>query len=323
MKRRIFLKKSSAVAVGAGLLSVGACSNIESTGSGPKTIIDDANLRFNDPEWNRDTYAKVQGNLNFGEKKLGWYRGKVMGVRPGERVKNLFGFEGFSYSRLVDNGDGSYQKLLREVGYYTDLETGEVLEEYLNPYTNEMVKVVHIANDPFNFVISPYARTLPAYGGLMDAKTPKTPLQYPWREAGKDQVTMTRDIHLYYPSALQPDKWPRESSGPMNQVSETFSYVFDKADLANPNLTTIDYSGVWSRVTPWLPWMLMGQAEGHAAYHCEMGAFKDHNPVSPNILAYAAEHHPKYFDAPDVWEEPSLSSLEHYALEQEPAPLLK
>ncbi len=38
-------------------------------------------------------------------------------------------------------------------------------------------------------------------------------------------------------------------------------------------------------------------------------------------LDYAEKTHPKYLEAPDVWEDPSLSSLEWYAREQTPAPL--
>ena len=41
-----------------------------------------------------------------------------------------------------------------EIVFYRDLETGKILETWRNPYTNEDVRVVPIANDPFNFTIS-------------------------------------------------------------------------------------------------------------------------------------------------------------------------
>jgi hypothetical protein len=41
-------------------------------------------LPYGDPLWNRDTYAKLQGNLDFEQQKVGWYAGKVYGVRDGE-----------------------------------------------------------------------------------------------------------------------------------------------------------------------------------------------------------------------------------------------
>ena len=278
-------------------------------------------LRFDDPAWNRDALARLQGNLDFGEVKYGWYSGTVLGVRDGEAVKPLMGFEGFSATRLVDNGDGSYQKLLREVLYYTDLATGEVLVSYVNPYTGEEVSVVHVANDPFNFVIEKYYPKSPNYGGLREVEEKRYPMLLPWKITNSDTVTLATDIHLYYPSALQPADWPRESSGEFVRVSELFRYVIAKEDLEDMSLTSVEHTGSWTRVTPWLPWMLMGQAPGHILYMGSMGGYDNLDMLSPEVRKYAEEHHPKYFEAPTKWEEPSLSSLEDYARTQKPAPV--
>ena len=279
-------------------------------------------MRPDDPEWNRDAIARLAGDMDFGKVKHGWYAGSVCGVREGEALRPLMDFEGFSSIRLVDNGDGSYQRLLRETVYYKDLETGEVMDTYVNPYTNEEVKVVPVTNDPFNTVITQYAPKGPSYGGLRKVEQKREPLLLPWKVTKPDTVTLARDIHLYYPSALQPDEWPRESSGKMVRVSEFFRYVIAKDDMENPDLTSIEYTGTWSRVTPWLPWMLMGQAEGHIVYMGTMGSFSHLDMLSPEVRAYAEKNQPKYFDAPTEWVEPSLSSLEDYARTQKPAPVM-
>lgn len=278
-------------------------------------------MRPDDPEWNRDTLARLSGDMDFGKVKHGWYSGSVCGVREGEPLRPLMDFEGFSSIRLVDNGDGTYQRLLRETVYYKDLETGEVMDTYVNPYTDEEVKVVPVTNDPFNQVITQYAPKGPSYGGLRKVEQKREPLILPWKITKPDTVTLARDIHLFYPSALQPDEWPRESSGKMVRVSEFFRYIIAKDDIENPELTSIEYSGTWSRVTPWLPWMLMGQAEGHIVYMGTMGSFKQLDMLSPQVRAYAEKNHPQYFDAPTEWVEPSLSSLEDYARTQKPAPV--
>ena len=286
--------------------------------------IDTSTLKYSDHYWNRDTMARIQGDLDFGKQKFGWFKGTVRGVVPGEKHKKLFGFEGFSFARLVDGGDGTYKKLLKEVGYYTDLKTGEVMDTYYNPYIDEEVKVVHIANDPFNYVISAFWPKPPSYGGLNADKVPDIPMILPFKEVGNNKVLLQSNIDLFYPSALQPDKWPRESPGKMTQVSEMFNYVFDKDDLANTDITGLQFSGSWGRLTPWLPWMLMGQeATGHIYYDCVQGCYDNMDMMSPQILAYAKEHHPDYFEAPTKWYGPSLSSLEHYALDQTPQPLKK
>jgi hypothetical protein len=54
-----------------------------------------------------------------------------------------------------------------------------------------------------------------------------------------------------------------------------------------------------------------------------MGTTTDLESVlSKPVLDYAHKHYAKYFDAPTEWsEDRSLSSLEHYALRQKPAPV--
>ena len=323
--RRKFLQ-NAALAIGGGAagLGVGQAVAMTNTPANPPadTPPDYSTLKYGDNYWNRDTMARIQGDLEFGKQKFGWYKGTVRGVKPGQKNLKLCGFEGFSFARLEDNGDGTYNKLLREVGYYTDLQTGEVLTEWRNPYTDELItNVVHIANDPFNYVISAFWPKPPAYGGLNPADIPDIPMILPWQDLNNGKVLLQSNIDLFYPSALQPDKWPRESPGEMTQVTEMFNYVFDKEDLANPAITGLEFSGSWNRLTPWLPWMLMDQADGHCHYDCVMGCYNNMDMLSPQVRAYAEEHHPLYFDAPTVWEDPSLSSLEHYALEQTPAPV--
>jgi hypothetical protein len=46
--------------------------------------------------------------------------------------------------------------MCREIILYTDLRSGEVLEEWYNPYIDETVKVVHVDNDPYNYTIEEY-----------------------------------------------------------------------------------------------------------------------------------------------------------------------
>ncbi|WP_339689849.1 DUF1838 family protein [uncultured Parasphingorhabdus sp.] len=279
-------------------------------------------IDFKNPKWNRDVYARIDGDIDPTKEKCGWIKGKAMGVRPNEKVRTLFGVEGFSFVRMKKLEDGSYRRMLREIVFYTDLETGEILSEWHNPYSDEMVKVVPIANDPFNFTISEFLPEGPSYGGLnKDLREPKPFLQ-DWEYGPEGKMILNNGIDLVYPNALQPNKWPRESSGTMNRVSEHFIYVVDKADVENPELTHIPHIGSWSRITPWLPWMLMGQAEGHVSYFTHFQTIPEGVSGLPAHLVKAARAmDEKWLSAPTEDYGPSLSSLEHYAREQTPAPV--
>lgn len=279
-------------------------------------------IDFKDPLWTRDTYARIDGDLDPTKEKCGWLKGKAFGVRDNEKIRPLFGVEGFSFTRTKRLPDGSVRRMLREIVFYRDLETGRILTEWHNPYTDEAVKVVPIANDPFNFTISSTIPDLPSYGGLQTEKRPPKPFLQDWVYGPDGDMILTTEIDMIYPNALQPDKWPRESSGVMNRVSEHFIFVVKKADVENPHLTHIPHIGSWTRTTPWLPWMLMGQASGHINYFTHFQTIPEGEKGLPaDLVAAARAMGEKWLHAPTEDYGPSLSSLENYAREQKPAPV--
>jgi hypothetical protein len=277
-------------------------------------------IDFKDPVWNRDTYARLDGNLDPAKEKCGWLRGKAFGVRDNEKVRPLFVAEGFSFTRIKRLDDGSWRRMLREVVFYRDIESGKLLKTWDNPYTGESVKVVPIANDPFNFTISDRALEPPSYGGLQKEKAAPKPFLMDWMEGPDGTLIVNSDIDMIYPNALQPAKWPRESSGVMNRVSEHFIYTMKRADVENPALTHVPHIGSWTRITPWLPWMLMGEAPGHIMYFTTFQTLPGGIADLPlDLVAAAREMDEKWLHAPTEDYGPSLSSLENYAREQKPA----
>ena len=276
-------------------------------------------LRFDDPIWNREVSARLEANVDPKKFVHGHASGVVAGLRDGEKLRPLVRFEVFSGTRVVLQADGSYQRLCRELVFYRDIATGQLLDQWDNPYTGERVKVVDVANDPFNYIISEFAPEPPSYGGLNKERPPRRPYLRNWGMLDEQTVTLEADIHLYYPSAMKPDKWPRESPGAMTRVSEMFRYFVRRADLENPALDHIPSHGVWNRVTPWLPWMLMDQAPGCVIYTGTMTARENLDLYAKDTLARVRERYPKYLTAPETMDGPSLSSLERYAHEQTPA----
>jgi hypothetical protein len=320
MDRRNFLTRSGQAAVGAATLAAGASLTglAAAAPSMGKPSLTGPYIDLTTPHGNMIAMARLQGNLDSTKSKYGWATGVLFGVKPNEKVRDLMGVNVFSSTRVIKQPDGSFQRLSREVVYYSDLKSGEFLEVYDNPYTNEQVKVVDIANDPFNYKIEEFYPAPPSYGGLNKDAPPRRPFLLDWKIRA-NMLTMFQYINLYYPSGLQPDKWPRESPGKMSQVSEIFLYLISLADMQNEKKTSVTYTGSWSRVTPWLPWMLMGQEPGHCLYDCQMGTADSLDDIDPKVLDRVRKKNPIYLSAPETWVDPSLSSLEHYALEQKPS----
>jgi len=326
LSRRDFLNN---VGMGVATAAAFGASSSASAASGSQSVeksLSGPYLDLNTSEGNMVAYARLQGDLDSEKTKYGWYKGMVSAVMPDQAVKDLFIMEGFSCARLLpmENGLG-YRKVLREVGFYREQRfgrSGKIMQEWKNSLTGEVVDVVPIANDPFNFNITTFFPEPPNYGGLNQGKWPQIPFKLPWEQAiYNNNVRLDTHINLYYKNALDPKKWPRESSGEMNRVSEFFLYNIDLDDLQDPELTSCPYRGSWSRITPWLPWMLMGQAPGHIVYQCFMGDVKSLDVLPNDLIAAAEAIDPKYLEAPTEDYGPSLSSLENYAREQIPAPV--
>ena len=288
------------------------------------TIEFEHEINFQSNTWNRDAWARIQGDLNSENESISYVNGQILGVKPGEAVKELCGFETFLCTRLLpQQEDGTIRRLNKEVIFYTNSRSGEIINEWTNPWTEEVVNVVHVANDPFNYTISEWLILAPEdFPGKEKQQPIKIPLLFPWRIIG-DTVVLNTDMHLYYPNALQPDKWVRESSGPMAQVSEMMRYFVSLDELQNPELTSVHYNGTWSRITPWLPWMLMGDTPGHCVYVGAMIKSNSIDIIPKHIRQFAEENYPHMLSAPTEDYGPSISSLEYYAREQTPAPPLK
>jgi hypothetical protein len=300
--------------------SAGALASCAATPAKPAVAREP--VRLDDPVWNREANARLEADTN-GTQVYGRCTGVICGVRPGEAVRPLMRFEVFSTIRVLRQSDGSYQRMTKETILYADPDTGAMLDEWDNPYTGERVRVVDVANDPYNWIIASTVQP-PAMPGLVttgQAVPGGKPYLMNWTEFGADTLVLTFDGHAYYPNKLDPAKWPRESAGPKIQTSELFRYFVSRADLENPSMTHVPSNGSWVRVQPWLPWMLMGTAPGHVMYDGVFRRFRTLDYFPAPVLERIRTRYPQYMTAPTTWYGPNYSSLEHYAREQTPAPV--
>lgn len=270
-----------------------------------------------DPVQNAEVLARM--NLGLGEKSnYGWFKGRVFAVIGDERViEPLFDLEGFGANRMVPLGNARYQSLHREVGYYKDLRTGQIMEQWANPLLDgEVVDVSHIHNDPVNAVIGP---TIEAKLG--EGQVTEFPLSLPWTFMG-DLAMTSFDVNTRWKNVLDPEVWPRESSGhEFVRVSEYLQFFVQRADLNNwRSLEKIPHHGNWSRIGTWLPWMLMGDSPGHLFYRSFTKHLDSIDELPADIRAYTEKNYPKYLEAPAEWTTPNETSFEVYMKNNTPKP---
>lgn len=270
------------------------------------------------PEGNARAYALMQGSLDPEVTSYSWYTGRVSGHRPGEAGRDLMRIIGMGAVRLLPlAGEPGWMMLRKELGFFTDLQTGAVIDRWQNPYIDEEVEVVHLANPAINSAIKPHVREQGLYE-TVGAPDQVKPFLLPWQQVG-DRAMTEIHAHIRAKNPLDPAKWPRESSGAEVSISDSNSFNVAIADLQNPALTKVESFGHWSHSRPWQPWMLMGQAEGHIQYTCFTGSSASLDRMPAQIVALARTRFPDFLDAPREVTR-AESSLARYMRTRTPAP---
>jgi hypothetical protein len=298
-----------------GTALVGACGQTSQPDAARKSL----NLDFSKPEDNLTAWVKLVSSLEDGVETCGFFSGtqySVIGTQ--EVIQPLFRIQGFGMSRVSRLPDGRYQNLHREVVFYLDLKEDRILEEWENPFTGETVEVFHTNNDPVNSHYAPKFEQ--KFGNPEDGfETVEFPFILPWEIFG-DRAVVSFAVNTRWPSPLPPEKWPREQFGKFYRTSEYFQIHSSLADLNDPDMMKVPYTGAWQKVAPWHPWMLMDNREGGIIGITNVFSLDSTDDLPPHVLAYAKENYPKFLSAPTEWVEPNMATWETFAKQRTPAP---
>jgi hypothetical protein len=280
---------------------------------------------FDSPAAMLDLYIKMSGDTS-GKNYGGWYSGHAFAVRPGEMITPLFGFTGFGLGSDRRQPDGNFHHLWKEIGFYTDLKTGEVLETWKNPLNGETCDVMPIHNRSVNLT---FAQHLPdpapmkkvgvqlMDGNFAKADDPTRPYGVPYAVIG-DQISVFSDSVGQVPNQLDPAIWKRESTGGKISVGEFFMLTGSLRQALDPAVTRVDATGSWTRVGPYLPWMLMGPSEGHLLYRSATRKISGPEALPKDLVAYTHSRYPTFLEFPDDWSTPIESSWEVFKREYKP-----
>ncbi|MEB3358140.1 MAG: DUF1838 domain-containing protein [Synechococcales bacterium] len=197
-------------------------------------------------DFDAQQWVKTRSSLDASQSTFLTWSGAIYAFVPGEKRNRLFKMVGMSVSRCIPTEPGSWDFTSRELTYYLHPETGEVLRQWENPWTGELLPVMHVANNP---VQGRFKGTFPA-------------------QVDGDQTTFVFDLFATYPNPLATDsKFADYSPNPTYQATELFKIVVPTADLLNPEVLSVSQLQLyWDRIGPWVPWMKMGDRPGQLIY---------------------------------------------------------
>jgi hypothetical protein len=303
-----------------GMLLAGCAPTAPPQSAAPNRVAVD----LTDPKQSLEAFIKLTGDLDPTKETAGWFGGTVFGdTRRDRPLKPLIGIQGFGVVRTERMDDGSFRIFNRELAFYTDVKTGKFIDKWTNPYTKEVCDVKPIHNMTVNAKLIVSDKVGTAIEMDFDGTLMEVPLRLGWNNFG-DKLFSTFEVHTAFPSELTPEEWPRESAGKVLRIAEIFQRVASLADVENRDITSADYSGTWTRVGPWLPWMRQGQADGSLFFRTFMTKLASVEQLPADLKAITEERLPEYFQAPsaDTWGGKNDSSFSVYVRENEPLPPL-
>jgi hypothetical protein len=273
-----------------------------------------AALDFTNPIDNLYAFGKIWSS--YEKPIIGCFHGLMYMRIPGKRLVPVFNFVGTGTSQVEFDPQGSLRIKSREVGLFTDIRTGEVLEYWDNPLTGERCEVYHFYN---NLLSGTLTTEVPRYfvGNSGDAPTVmndgtvfpdengKLPFRLPFTRVG-DDLLLSWDYAHEYTNPVSPVGWPNYSTGPKITPSEHFMMYASLSEVENRDLPTARMRAGFSRMSECWPWMRMGKHEHRnltlfGRLHSHKG-LPGTAEVLPKVLAYIEKHAPEYLTLPQGWE---------------------
>ena len=237
-----------------------------------------AMVEFHKEEFPAEAWVKVRASTDAQQSFLCW-KGSIYALIPGEKKQHLFQIVGMSVARCIPLAEGGWDFTSREVTFYLDPGTGEILRRWQNPWTGEEVPVVHVANNP---VQGSFKIPLPAV-------------------VEGEMATFVFDLFSQYPNPLAGDaKFAPYSPQPIYQATELFKLRVSTAELRNPAITSISQVFLaWDRIGPWLPWMKMADRPGQLIYSAIGQKIPDFQHLPQLVQDEINSRVPLYKNAPE------------------------
>ncbi|MDH5277270.1 MAG: DUF1838 domain-containing protein [Gammaproteobacteria bacterium] len=179
--------------------------------------------------------------------------GYVVGARyavPEHRIIPMMGFLAATFSQYRRLDDDSFEARALEIGYFTDLASGKLLETWRNPVTGTTVDVPHTRMGPSRIIVTADGLTVPRPSGEAAGLELKHVFLPPVIVG--DNVWVTEQINVDGPPAPRPFVY-----------NELTTYQALKSELDDPARASVQTRVQYQSLITYRPWMGFGDTPGH------------------------------------------------------------
>ncbi|WEK42208.1 MAG: DUF1838 family protein [Candidatus Sphingomonas colombiensis] len=216
-----------------------------------------------------------------------YWSGKIYSRVDGEPDRLLFNGEGMNIRQCASIADPKrgtgYRQVSREIMIFTDPKTGEIVRNWINPWTGETVEVMQIANDPVNV---PAAFPYGADG---------EPFRANYKRIGQ-WLAMPLEVPLFYHNVLAGDY--QDYIGGKYHAMEIFDFIARADEILDTKNPSAHPSISWVRISDWMPWMKMRGRQGQLVFNAVGTKLDSFDALPKQLKDEIAANYPAYTQAP-------------------------
>jgi hypothetical protein len=254
------------------------------------TTVTTANARLLDPAKPDDALEiskRVQCGEADGKPAVYHWSGNIYSRVQGEPDKLLFKAEGMNVRQCVTVNDAKrgkgYRLVSREVLFYLDPKTGEIMRKWNNPWSGETVDIMQINNDPVN--------SRPSFPINADG----SPFTINLRREGR-WIFQPIEVPLFYTNVLQGDY--QDYVGGKYHAMEIFDFAYEAEEMLNTRNAGVYPMISWVRISDWMPWMKMRGRQGQMVFNAMGNKLKSYDELPKVIKDEIALNYPIYTAPP-------------------------
>lgn len=208
-------------------------------------------LDLSDPRDRLTALAKMRGSTN-GSLTIGWVIGERYAVVDQQAIP-MVGILAGTFSQYRRRDADTFEARALEVAYFTDLETGKLLDTWKNPVTGQIVEVPQTRMGPSLILMRADGLEVPRPSGEATGMTIQHHFDAPIQLHGR--VWITEEIRVA--------SEPRKPGGQAFRYNEMTTYESRLDDLNDPAVTSAPVNVQFQSLVSFRPWMGFGDTPGH------------------------------------------------------------
>jgi len=237
-----------------------------------------------------------QGQVNAWLKSIGrtddgdcfwWFTGVTHGLTPDEGLTPLWRHENFSFGPYKKESATRHVASMEDITFYRDLQTGEVIRSFTVPYTNEKRPIIDVVTNAIHHFYDEEGHS----GFVADGQDFAKELELEVTEV-QDTVWLTRQFDWSFPNPLDPELHALAYSGPAIRLQMETTLKVKRSDLDDSSQSWAPAHSSYEAVTPWFPWMHMGNRPGHLITRAMGIKLQSYDQLPAHIIAASEERYP-------------------------------